>query len=128
MEDGKWNMEYKKFEETEVWRLSKEVAVKIYRLTSNFDKKDFALIDQMRRSAISISSNIAEGYERNSKKELAQFLNIAKGSVGELRSQLTIASELGLINFDDFNEIILLCEKISKQLKGFMRFLERSHE
>jgi len=64
-------MEYKRFEETEVWRLSKEAAIKIYRLTSNFHKKDFALIDQMRRSAISISSNIAEGYERNSKKELA---------------------------------------------------------
>jgi len=120
-------MKYKKFEDTEVWQRSKELAVKIYKLTASFNRKDFTFMDQMRRSALSISSNIAEGYERNSEKELAQFLNIAKGSVGELRSQLTISFELGLIGSKEYNETISLCETISKQLKGFIKFLEKNY-
>jgi len=127
MEEGKGKMEnkYRRFEDTEVWQLSKELAVKIYKLTATFNRKDLVFLDQMRRSALSISSNIAEGYERNSKRELTQFLNIAKGSVGELRSQLAIAFELGIVRDKEYNETILLCETISRQLKGFMKFLER---
>jgi len=120
-------MEYKRFENIEVWQFAKELAIEIYKMTYKMDfRKDYALIDQMRRSALSISSNIAEGYERNSKRELAQFLNIAKGSVGELRSQLIIASELGRISRLDYEKFAAICESISKQLKGFIKFLEKN--
>ncbi|BCB97392.1 four helix bundle protein [Dissulfurispira thermophila] len=125
MEHGIWNMEYKRFEETEIWQLSKEIIVEIYKLTNEMNKKDAIFVDQMRRAALSVSNNIAEGYERNSKKELAHFLNIAKGSIGELRSLLMVSQELGLIEATDFKHLILKCEIISRQLKGFIRFLEK---
>ena len=119
-------MEYKKFEEAEVWQLSKKLAIKIYKITGKLYRKNYALIDQMQRSALSISSNIAEGFDRNSKKALGHFLNISKGSAGELRSQITIAYELQLIDKIDFEQLISECEIISKQLKGFMRFLAKT--
>ena len=120
------NKSYKRFEDMEVWQDAKDIAIEIYKVTSLFDpRKDFSLIDQLRRSALSISSNIAEGYERSSKKELRQYLNIAKGSAGELRSQLLIAKEIGKVNDQSSKDLICKCENVSKQLKGFMRFLEK---
>lgn len=90
---------YKKFEDLPVWKSSRELTTKIYKLTKNEEfRKDFGLVDQIRRSSISVSSNIAEGFERGSKKEFIQFLYRAKGSSGELRSQLYTASDLGYID------------------------------
>ena len=75
------------------------MTVQIYEFTRNERfKKDFGLVDQMRRAGVSISSNIAEGFERGSKKEFIQFLYRAKGSAGELRSQLYTALDLGYID------------------------------
>jgi len=86
---------YQRFEDMPVWQKAKELTVWIYQATGNDKlKHEFSLRDQIRRSAISISSNIAEGFERGSTKEFIQFLFIAKGSVGELRSQIIIAREL----------------------------------
>ncbi len=120
------NKSYKRFEDMEVWQDAKDIAIEIYKVTSLFDpRKDFSFIDQLRRSALSISSNIAEGYERSSKKELRQYLNIAKGSAGELRSQLLIAKEIGKVNDQSSKDLICKCENVSRQLKGFMRFLEK---
>ena len=91
----------KHFTDLEIWKEGMEVARIIYGLTqgSSFSK-DFGLTDQIRRAAVSISSNIAEGFERRSKKEFAQFLVNAKGSVGEVRSQLFFCAELGKIPKD----------------------------
>ncbi|MDX1518972.1 MAG: four helix bundle protein, partial [Gammaproteobacteria bacterium] len=72
----------------DVWKRSKSLAITTYKATSNC--KDYGFKDQITRAAISISSNIAEGYERHSKKEFAYFLKVAKGSCAELRTQLII--------------------------------------
>ena len=82
------------------------------------------LVNQIRRSAISIMSNIAEGFERKSKKEFIHFLYTAKGSCGELRSQLFIASDLSYIKNEEFEENYQLAEKISKSLAGFIKYLQ----
>jgi len=92
-------MAYKRFEDLPVWQKARNLAVQIYEVTQ-WGKfvRDRSLADQMRKSSISISSNIAEGFERGSRKEFIKFLYIAKASAGELRSQLTIASDLGYFN------------------------------
>lgn len=83
------------FEDLFIWQKAVEFAKDIYLITEKKGlKNDFGLRDQMRRAAVSISSNIAEGFERRSRKEYLNFLNIAKGSAGEIRSQIYIAFEL----------------------------------
>lgn len=72
-------------------------------------------------------SNIAEGFERQSKKEFIQFLNIAKASSGELRSQLYVASDLGYLDKAAFNTVYKLCEKISKSIAGFIKYLKSAN-
>ncbi len=118
---------YKTLEDLPIWTAAKDLAVQVYRITSegNF-KRDFALRDQMRRSAVSISSNIAEGFERASKKEFIQFLYIAKGSLGELRSQIAIATELGYISFEISQKLNSNCLKLSREIYGFIQYLKKS--
>src|SRR6188508_2840872 len=83
-----------RFEDIEAWKHAREITRHIYRATSNGEfAKDFALVNQIRRASISILSNIAEGFERNGDKEFIQFLTIAKGSCGEVRAQLYVASD-----------------------------------
>ena len=89
--------------------------------------KDFGLANQIQRSAVSIMSNIAEGFERKSKKEFINFLYITKGSCGELRSQLYIALDLNYINKDEFQTNYQSAEKISKSLAGFIKYLQSSN-
>ncbi len=86
------------FEELEVWKRSARLSADLYRETSSL--RDFGFRDQVTRSALSVASNIAEGYERNSDREIARFLSIAKGSAGELRTQLYVGIEAGYINKD----------------------------
>jgi len=89
-------MPYQSFEELEVWQRACRLAVRVYEILK--DCRDYRLKDQMTGSAVSIASNIAEGAERNSKKEFVQFLHISKGSAGELRTQAYIAADIGLIS------------------------------
>lgn len=86
--------------------------------------KDFSLKDQIRRSAISVSSNIAEGFERDNKKQFLYFLLIAKGSCGELRTQLKIAQMLNYVEPDEFATMNEKCVSTSKQLAGFINYLK----
>jgi len=106
----------------DVWKNGIELVKKIYILTKDFPKEEiYTLTSQIRRSAISIPSNIAEGAARNSKKEFIQFLYIALGSAAELETQLIVAKELGYIKdlniFDDF-------EKLKIQLIGLIKYLK----
>lgn len=118
-------MKIERFEDLEVWQLARRLVKSIYKLTSDSKfSKDFSLVNQIQRSAISIMSNIAEGFERKSKKEFIQFLYTAKGSCGELRSQLYIALDLSYINKKEFEENYLLAEKISKSIAGFIKYLK----
>jgi len=89
---------YQSFKELNVWKESKELAVKIYKITNEIVVKDFGLFSQMQRSAVSIPSNIAEGYDRNSTKEFIRLLYIAKGSLNELTTQVDIAYDIGYIS------------------------------
>jgi four helix bundle protein len=113
------------FEDLEVWKISMELCTEIYRLTNtDLFSKDFGLKDQIRRSAISIPSNISEGYERDGKNQFLYFLAIAKGSCGELRTQLRIAYNLEYINENDYSNINDKCVLTSKQLSGFIKYLK----
>lgn len=103
------------FEDLYIWQKAVEFAKDIYILTERKGlKTDFGLKNQMRDSSVSISSNIAEGFERRSRKEYLNFLNIAKGSAGEIRSQLYVAFEVGYL---DKEELVTLREK-AKFLSG----------
>ena len=101
---GKFNS----FEEINSWQKARSLNKKIYLITENeFFKKDFDLARQIRRSSVSISSNIAEGFERNTDKEFIHFLFIAKGSAGEVRSQLYLALDLNYITQEVFEHLLL---------------------
>ena len=84
-----------RFEDLEVWKRSARLSANLYKAMA--DLKDYGFRDQITRAGLSIPSNIAEGHERNSDKELANFLNYAKGSAGELRTQIYIGMEIGYI-------------------------------
>jgi len=118
-------MKYERFEDLEVWKLSRELVKSIYNI-SDKDKfwGDYGLANQMQKSSVSIMSNIAEGFERGNNKEFVYFLNVAKGSCGELRSQLYVSLDLGYISEDDFHRNIEMSEKISKSISGFIKYLK----
>ncbi len=117
----------KKFEDLEVWKLAFEAADAVYILTLDEPfRNDFALRDQVRRCAISIFSNIAEGFERDGNREFINFLSIAKGSCGELRSQMLFAHKRGYVSSEDLEVITNLLMSISKQISGFQRYLQGS--
>jgi four helix bundle protein len=88
--------------------------------------KDFGLKDQMRRAAVSILSNIAEGFERGGDKEFLQFLSIAKGSAGELRAQLYISLDQSYLSAEQFDYFAREATEISQLISGFMRYLKQS--
>lgn len=110
-------MALQKFKELIVWQEAKKLAVDMYKIVSAGElAKDYGLKEQMRRSAVSIASNIAEGYERNSDKDFIRFLLMAKGSVAELLTQLEIASEIKYIAEKDYLACEDQCSKIHAML------------
>ena len=99
-------MTFKKFEDCEVWQLGRVLVKEIYALTREGDfARDFGLKDQIQRAAVSISSNVAEGYARRGNKEFVKFLWIAKGSAAEVQSQLYHAKDLGYIDAAAFEKM-----------------------
>ena len=97
----------KNFQDLRIWKIGIEVVIDIYILTKNFPKEElYGLTSQMRRSAVSIPSNIAEGFRRYHNKEYKQFLYIALGSCAELETQIIIANELDYINEANRTELI----------------------
>ncbi len=99
-----------------------ELVTEVYRLVRLLPKEEtYALSDQMRRAAVSIPSNIAEGYSRNSDRELAQFLYIARGSKAELETQLLIAESLGYMSDVQIQNALSLCEEVGKMLNAFLK-------
>ena len=116
---------FKSFEEMEVQQSSIELCTEVYQITKNeLFNKDFGLKDQIRRSSVSISSNIAEGSERESVKSFLCFLYIARGSCAELKTQLLIAKNLDYISLNDFEKIDEKANSIGKQLNGFIKYLK----
>ena len=120
---------FKSFEEIISWQKSRIFNKRIYEITENIGfKKDFDLVRQIRRASISISSNIAEGFERNTDKEFIYFLYIAKASAGEVRSQLYLALDLNYMSKKEFDELYLDVSDISKLISGFIKYLENSQK
>lgn len=110
-----------------VWKKAIEFVKRIYQITGGFPSEEkFGLVSQMRRSAISIPSNISEGAGRNNKKEFNQFLGIAQGSSSELETQLIIARELALLNGQVADELINELDSISKMIIGLQRSVRGS--
>jgi len=113
-----------RFEDVEAWRLGRELTKKVYEASSRGSfSRDFGLRDQIRRAAVSVMSNIAEGFECGGDKEFRQFLSLAKGSAGELRSQLYVAVDVGLLSQDQFAELYSLANDTARMVAGFMRYL-----
>ena len=102
------------------------MAVDVFKLTKSGEiEKEWSIRDQMRRAALSIPSNIAEGYERNTKAEFVRFLHIAKGSCAELRTQLYVAKALKLLPNKDVDKIIDECKHISSQIQNLIKYLRK---
>ena len=112
------------FEKLEVWRKAIEFADSVYTITKAFPGDErFGLTNQMRRSAVSISSNIAEGSSRNSRKDFARFIEIATGSVFEVVSQSFIARNQDLLDPGQFKQLYAAAEEQSRMLSGLRRTL-----
>ena len=118
-------MQYNQFEDVPVWQEARMLVNTIYNLIESSQKlqKDYSLIDQLKRATISVLLNIAEGFERGSNKEFANFLNIAKGSAGEVRAILYILLDNHFITQNQFDATKKSVLEISSHLANFRKFL-----
>jgi four helix bundle protein len=116
-----------RFEDLDAWQRARELAGAIYRQSeSGRFASDFGLRDQIRRAAVSVMSNVAEGFERGGDQEFVQFLATAKGSCGELRAQLYIAKDQGYLNDDEFAALHDAATEVSRLIAGLMKYLRQS--
>lgn len=119
--------EYKKYTELSVWLEAKKLTVDIYRATQIFPKQEqFGLLNQIRRCAVSVPSNIAEGCGRNHAKDSLQFFYISRGSLYELETQIYLSNDLGYINLDVRITLLHQLENVRKLLNGFIRYYKAS--
>ena len=107
------------FEDLEIWKEGMRLSIKTYEVMKN--SKDYGLKDQMQRASVSIPSNIAEGFERQTNKEFVQFLYIAKGSCGELRTQFYLAKELKIIGNEDFTDMLHRTKQLSSMIANLIK-------
>lgn len=115
---------FKRFEDIQAWQKARETTNRIYRLSNRGEfSRDFSLRDQMKRAAISIMANIAEGHGRRSRLEFANFLNVARGSAVELQSHLYVALDLDYITEAEFNENYQQLDEISKMTVTLAKYL-----
>jgi len=115
----------KSFEDLAVWKDARKFTNKIYMLTKKFPKEElYGLTSQIRRATVSIMSNIAEGFDRRSDKELTNFLSIARASSSEVQNDLYIALDLNYLSQVEFNQLYQEAKKIAKQINGLMNYLK----
>ena len=115
-----------KFEDLIAWQKAHALVIQIYQLTTE-DRfsRDFGLKDQIQSAAVSVMSNIAEGFERYSRAEFRQFLSIARGSVAEVRSQIYIARSLNYISEQEFTNVYSLCRDVGNLIGGLRKSLDK---
>jgi four helix bundle protein len=119
----------KSFEELIIWQESRKFANNIYKLTKNFPQEElYGLTSQIRRAAISIMSNIAEGFDRRTTKEFISFLIIARASVSEVQNDLYISLDLNYINKENFQNTYNHAQKIAKLINGLITYLRSQSE
>jgi four helix bundle protein len=120
-------MQVKNFEDLEIWKDARVLTRGIYQLTRDLKfSKDFGLRDQIRRAAVSIMSNIAEGFERGGNQEFIQFLYVAKASCGEVRSQLYVAMDQSYIAQKDCEELTKSFRRLSVMISNLIDYLKCS--
>ncbi len=115
----------KTFEDLPVYQKAKELCISIYKFENSKYQKDFGFKDQIQRASISVLNNIAECFERGSDRDFIKFLYYSKGSVGEVRSLLNIATELNYVDQDSFETLRSNCIQISRQLSNFIKYLSK---
>jgi four helix bundle protein len=112
-----------------VWQEAMDIAEKVYSLTRGFPREEqFGLVSQMRRAAVSIPSNIAEGFGRAQRRTFVQYLRIAQGSLKELETQVQLAARLGMQSAESLSDCLDGTERLGKRLVQFVRSLERGAE
>jgi len=117
-------MKITRFEDLECWQDARDIVYRVYRVCSvHTFKKDYSLIDQIKRSAISIMANIAEGFSRKGNREFIQFLFISKSSAAELQSHLYIAFDQGYIEKEKFQELYDEVDKVQRKISNFIKYL-----
>lgn len=117
----------KGFRNLRIWQKSKDIAVEIYKITNNSNfQRDFGLRDQIRRSAVSIASNIAEGDERDTNKEAVRFFHIAKGSLAELSTQLQIAAEIEYLDKVIFDDLDFRLRELGKMIGSIIKVRQKT--
>ena len=116
-----------RFEDIEAWKKARQLNKAIYTISARGEfARDFALRKQIRKASVSTMSNIAEGFERGGDKEFRHFLSIAKGSVGEVRSQLYAALDVGFLEESHFTKLYDLSSEVGRIIAGLMRYLGES--
>jgi four helix bundle protein len=116
-----------RFEQIEAWQEARKLTNALYELTSEGKfARDFGLRDQIRRAAVSVMSNIAEGFERGGDREFIQFLSLAKGSAGEIRSQLYVAFDQHHLSQTQFEDLANQALHLGRLLAGFMNYLKKA--
>lgn len=122
MNQGENSEPLRSFTQLIAWREGHKLVLEIYKITKEFPKDElFALVNQMRRCVVSITSNIAEGFSRKSYKEKSQFYAMALGSVTELQNQLLVARDVGYITSGKFNQIAALTVTVNKLVNGLVK-------
>lgn len=120
---GKTSKKIRFFTDLDAWKEGHQLVLLIYKITKTFPKEEiFSLVNQMRRCSVSITSNIAEGFSRNSYKEKLQFYSTALGSVTELQNQLLIAKDINYISKNQFDSIFLQTIKVHKIVNGLIKY------
>ena len=121
------NRTVRSFEDLLVWQMGIELVKRLYLLTASGSvSRDFGLKDQIRRAAVSIPTNIAEGFERSSRKEYLMFLNIAKGSAGEVRSLIRVALDVGYIDQEVYESLRVDVVKLSAYMFNHIKAIKQS--
>lgn len=119
----------KSFEELIIWQESRKFTNNIYKLTKNFPQEElYGLTSQIRRAAVSVMSNIAEGFDRRTTKEFISFLVIARASASEVQNDLYISLDLNYINKEEFQAIYNHAQKIAKLINGLITYLKTQSE
>jgi four helix bundle protein len=124
----KWNMKTSRgYRDLVVWKRSLDLAELLYKQTATFPKEEtYGMTSQIRRAAVSVSANIAEGAERNTPGEFKQFLGIAKGSLAELETLIMLAARLGLTTTESAESSLQVCEEVGKMLNGLQKSIIKS--
>ena len=116
-------MTFQKFEDIVAWKRAQDLAFEVYR---KFGKhRDFGFRDQITRASVSVSNNIAEGFDKGTDRQFAHYLNHSQGSCSEVRSMLHLALRLGYLNQTEQKHLLEICNHTGKLVKGLQKFLKK---